>query len=101
VMGSNKGGIPELVLEGENGVLVPPGDVEAWRAALRGILEDPARLAVLRDNARRRAHEFEQDTLGNRLVSFFETVMRGSAGTTTPMVTDRRGTDGKRAAGNF
>ncbi|MBR0851322.1 glycosyltransferase family 4 protein [Bradyrhizobium diazoefficiens] len=99
VMGSNKGGIPELVIEGENGVLVPPGNVEAWRAALKGILDDPARLAVLRDNARRRAHEFEQDTLGNKLISFFETVMRGPAD--TPMNTDRGGTDGQRAAGNF
>jgi glycosyltransferase involved in cell wall biosynthesis len=101
VMGSNKGGIPELVIEGENGVLVPPGEVAAWRAALKGVLEDPARLAVLRDNARRRAHEFEQDTLGDRLVSFFETVMRGPAGTATPGDIDRGGTDGKRAAGNF
>ena len=101
VMGSNKGGIPELVSDGINGVLVAPGDVEAWRAALKSILENPAQLAALRDNARRGAHEFEQGTLGNKLVSFFETVRRTATGAALPMDTDRGVTDGKRAAGTF
>jgi glycosyltransferase involved in cell wall biosynthesis len=74
VMGSDKGGIPELVINGENGVLVPPGDVDAWHNALRNIFEEPSQLELFRNNARRRAHEFEQDALGNSLVAFFETV---------------------------
>ncbi len=101
VMGSNKGGIPELVVDGVNGVLVPPGEVEAWRNALKSILENPAQLAALRDNAKLGAHEFEQDTLGNKLVSFFETVRRGSTGAALPLDTDRGVIDGKRAAGTF
>jgi glycosyltransferase involved in cell wall biosynthesis len=34
VLGSNHGGIAERVTEGSSGVLVPPGDVEAWTKAL-------------------------------------------------------------------
>ncbi len=34
-------GVPELVLEGRTGLCVPPGDVDALRAALRGILCAP------------------------------------------------------------
>ncbi|WP_027567888.1 glycosyltransferase family 4 protein [Bradyrhizobium sp. URHA0013] len=94
VMGSNKGGIPELVVDGLNGILVPPGDVEAWRAALKRILQNPAQLAALRDNARRGAHEFEQDTLGNKLVNFFETVRQGPAGVALPMNTEVGVTNG-------
>ncbi len=34
VVGSNVGGIPELVVDGKNGYLVPPGDVDALEQAL-------------------------------------------------------------------
>jgi glycosyltransferase involved in cell wall biosynthesis len=36
------GGVPEIVLDGETGLLVPAGDVEAMAAALRRLLADPA-----------------------------------------------------------
>jgi glycosyltransferase involved in cell wall biosynthesis len=74
VMGSDKGGIPELITNGENGVLVPPGDVAAWRAAFKAILDDPSRLDTYRSNAGRRFSEFDQDTIGKRVVAFFETI---------------------------
>ena len=37
VLGSNHGGIVERVTDGESGVLVPPGDVEAWARALNDL----------------------------------------------------------------
>lgn len=40
VIGSEVGGIPSFVRHGENGLLVPPGDVDALAAALRGLLAD-------------------------------------------------------------
>ena len=36
------GGIPDVVVEGETGLLVPPRDVEAMAAALRRMLTDEA-----------------------------------------------------------
>ncbi|WP_162899551.1 glycosyltransferase [Salinibacter ruber] len=39
VLGSNHGGIAERVTNGESGVLVPPGDTEAWTDALKGLWE--------------------------------------------------------------
>jgi glycosyltransferase involved in cell wall biosynthesis len=39
-------GVPEVVLDGEGGRLVPPGDVPALAAALREALGDPARRAA-------------------------------------------------------
>lgn len=36
-------GIPELVEDGVTGLLVPPGDAQALAAAMRTLLEDPAR----------------------------------------------------------
>jgi glycosyltransferase involved in cell wall biosynthesis len=41
VIGTAAGGIPEFVVDGETGVLVPPGDAPALAAALARLLGDP------------------------------------------------------------
>ncbi|OGP33111.1 MAG: hypothetical protein A2X88_09700 [Deltaproteobacteria bacterium GWC2_65_14] len=43
VVASRAGGNPETVLDGETGILFPPGDAAALAAAIRSLLEDPAR----------------------------------------------------------
>jgi glycosyltransferase involved in cell wall biosynthesis len=42
VVSTAVGGVPEVVRDGENGLLVPAGDVSALAAALRRILDDDA-----------------------------------------------------------
>jgi glycosyltransferase involved in cell wall biosynthesis len=42
VISTAVGGVPEVVHDGENGLLVPAGDVRALGAALRRMLEDDA-----------------------------------------------------------
>ena len=42
VVASSVGGVPELVVEGETGLLVPPGDPHALAAAMERLLDDPA-----------------------------------------------------------
>jgi glycosyltransferase involved in cell wall biosynthesis len=42
VVSTAVGGVPEVVHDGENGLLVPAGDVPAFAAALRRMLEDKA-----------------------------------------------------------
>ena len=49
VIATAVGGVPELVREEKNGLLVPPGDEEALAAAIRRVVSDPGlreRLAV-------------------------------------------------------
>jgi glycosyltransferase involved in cell wall biosynthesis len=57
VVASDHGGPRELVVHGETGLLVPPGDDEALAEALDGLLEDPALASRLGENGRRRARE--------------------------------------------
>jgi len=47
VLASNVGGIPEMVVDGETGVLVPPHDAETLRETLDYLLDDPERLRAM------------------------------------------------------
>src|SRR3546814_1809617 len=59
---SNAGGLPENVTDGIDGWIVPVRDVPAMAAALRAMLEDPARLAAMGAAARRQAEEDRKST---------------------------------------
>jgi glycosyltransferase involved in cell wall biosynthesis len=53
VVGSRVGGIPDVVVDGETGLLVPPGDAEALADALIPVLSDPALAERLGASGRR------------------------------------------------
>jgi glycosyltransferase involved in cell wall biosynthesis len=55
VVASRVGGLAEVVVDGETGFLVEPGDVEALRDRLASVLSDRRLAARLGDNARRLA----------------------------------------------
>ncbi len=57
VVASDIGGIPELVSEGETGLLVPPGDPEALALAMRRLSEATALARQMGRNARRLVEE--------------------------------------------
>jgi starch synthase len=52
---SNVGGLPEVVDDGETGVVVPPDDAAALSAAIVALAKDPARVAAYGRAARERA----------------------------------------------
>jgi glycosyltransferase involved in cell wall biosynthesis len=55
VIGTNIGGTPEMIADGETGILVPPSDAGAIAAAVRRLLGDPALSARMGDAGRVRA----------------------------------------------
>jgi glycosyltransferase involved in cell wall biosynthesis len=57
VVASRIGGIPEIVDDGESGVLVPAGDPEGLAAAAVALLRDPQRARRLSETAAARARE--------------------------------------------
>lgn len=54
-IGSRLGGIPEVIDEGQTGLLVPPGDPAALADAIRVLALDPARAAEMGELGRQRA----------------------------------------------
>jgi len=55
VIATNVGGIPEQVIHGETGLLVPPSQPAKLGAAILEVLSDPARAALMGANGRKRA----------------------------------------------
>ena len=58
IVGGNRAGIPDVVHEGENGLLVDPDDPDALAAALVRVLSDRAEAARLGAAARRTGEEW-------------------------------------------
>jgi trehalose synthase len=63
VIGSAVGGIPDQIVDGETGLLVPPHDLHAFGQGVQRLLRDPAEAARIGQSARRRAVE---EFLGDR-----------------------------------
>jgi glycosyltransferase involved in cell wall biosynthesis len=66
VFASNLGALTDAVRDGVDGLLLPPGDVNAWRAALQRAVDKPEMLSDLGANARPPAtiEEIAARTLG-------------------------------------
>jgi glycosyltransferase involved in cell wall biosynthesis len=58
VIGSNVGGIPDMVQDGATGFLVPPGDEAALAKRIRWILEHPEEACAMGRRSRAFAQEF-------------------------------------------
>ena len=68
-VGTNSGGIPEAVIDGETGILVPEADINELASALKRVLADGALGRKLGENARRRVlAEFTWEETTRRLV---------------------------------
>jgi len=68
VVSTYHSGIPELVIDGETGLLVPERDVGALYVALKGLIENPSRWAALARGARQHVEEhYDIRTLNDRL----------------------------------
>ena len=76
VIGARSGAIPDILIEDETGLLVPPADVDAQAAAIQQLLADPA-LAQRMGAAGRRhvAHHFSIDHQVQQLCELYEEVL--------------------------
>src|SRR5215470_7536353 len=72
------GGIPEVVEDDDNGVLVPAGDVAALAKALEGLIHDESRRRALGRAAQARARErFSAEVIVPRYEALYRRLCRG------------------------
>ncbi|MGA3131811.1 MAG: N-acetyl-alpha-D-glucosaminyl L-malate synthase BshA [Terracidiphilus sp.] len=70
------GGVPELIDDGVTGLLFPVGDVEGMAAGALSLLNDPARLKAMREDARKTAQKrFCANLVVPQYVKFYEKVL--------------------------
>jgi glycosyltransferase involved in cell wall biosynthesis len=70
------GAVPERIDHGLNGALVPDGDVAGLARELRSLLDDPSRATVLGRAAREKAGAWHPDTIADKTVRAYETILR-------------------------
>lgn len=74
VVASDLPAIREVIRDGANGLLVPPGDPEALAAALRKIIEDPALAAALARQALADVAAYSWDRRAGRIRGMLEAI---------------------------
>ncbi|MGC2512243.1 MAG: N-acetyl-alpha-D-glucosaminyl L-malate synthase BshA, partial [Acidobacteriaceae bacterium] len=78
-IGTNVGGVPELIHDGVTGLLFPVGDVDAMSAAAVGLLKDRDRL---KEMARAGRQEAQKTYCASRVIpkyeEFYESILRNS-----------------------
>jgi len=77
VVASRVGGIPEVVADGETGLLVPPDDPAALAEAINALVRDPARAASLgRRGLERAVAEFSWASVAAQTASLYARLAR-------------------------
>ncbi|MES2307192.1 MAG: N-acetyl-alpha-D-glucosaminyl L-malate synthase BshA [Gemmatimonadota bacterium] len=75
VLASRIGGLPEVVVDGVNGILEPPGSVEAMARRAIDMLKDRNRHEAMREAAVARAAEFSADVVVPQYEAFYRQVL--------------------------
>jgi glycosyltransferase involved in cell wall biosynthesis len=82
IVASATAGIPEAIVDGREGLLVPPGDVGALADALQILLTDPKLRASLSDAAAARGHrEFTAEVMAERYAMLYAAAWSARQGT--------------------
>jgi glycosyltransferase involved in cell wall biosynthesis len=77
VVASNVGGLRELVVDGETGLVVAPGDPVALRAAISALEQDPGRREALGRAGKVRAARYSPENVVPRLEAVYGALFEG------------------------
>jgi glycosyltransferase involved in cell wall biosynthesis len=75
VVASNLGGIPDVVNDGLNGLLVPPGNPDLLSKKIIELLDQPALIKRFSANARDKSKEFDLAITMNRYLRLYEKLL--------------------------
>jgi glycosyltransferase involved in cell wall biosynthesis len=75
VIASRIGGLCDIVVDGETGFLVPPGDPLALQKAMQCLLDDPVRREHMGAMAKQRVVEFQAKTVVPRIEQVYSEVL--------------------------
>ncbi|HYU76018.1 MAG TPA: glycosyltransferase family 4 protein [Ktedonobacteraceae bacterium] len=76
VIASRIGGLPDIVVDGETGLLVDPGDELVLRQSMRHLLDDPVLRERMGVRAKQRVGEFQASTVVPRIEQVYQEVLQ-------------------------
>jgi glycosyltransferase involved in cell wall biosynthesis len=76
IVATRVGGVPDVVADGVEARIVPPGDSQALADAIRGLMHDPAERQRLGQAARQRALSLNEDEVCGRLDTLYRELVR-------------------------
>ncbi len=79
VVATRIGGLTDVVVDGENGLLVEPGDATGLAAALQRLVDDPALRRRLGDAGRERSAAFRASAIAPLVEEAYAAVLAGGA----------------------
>jgi glycosyltransferase involved in cell wall biosynthesis len=88
VVASRIGGIPDMIVDGTTGLLVPPGDPIALRQALARLLADPELRERMGQAARRKVTEFQARTVVPQIERVYAELARPVEAHSQPEIVD-------------
>ena len=92
VVASHIGGLPDIVVDGETGILIPPGDRRALQEAIQRLLDDPGLRERMGAMARQKILKFQAKSVVPRIEQVYREVLN-SAETSPRMKPDRKPED--------
>ena len=76
VVATAVGGIPEQIMDGQTGLLTPPGDAESMAAAIGCLLDDPTRRSAMGAKAGEEARRnFGRDRMIKNYLAWFDEIL--------------------------
>ena len=75
IIASRIGGLIDIVVDGQTGLLVPPGDPQALREAIQGLLDDRERRECMKMVARQRVVEFQAKSVVPRIEQVYREIL--------------------------
>ncbi len=75
VVSTRVGGIPEVVIDGETGILVPPNRPESLAEAITALAKDPARRKRLGTAGRKRAADFSLPKMADGVAAVYREIL--------------------------
>lgn len=78
IVASDVGGIPEIVEDQVNGLLIPPGDSRELSAAIKRVVADPGLRESMRRQNRSKAAQFGAARMATSYESIYRSILNGS-----------------------
>jgi glycosyltransferase involved in cell wall biosynthesis len=75
VIASRVGGVPDIVHDGDNGILIEPRRVDQLCAAIHALRADPARRRVLGERGRELAKDFTAEAMARKYLAIYQNVL--------------------------